>query len=431
MGVRAYQQRSFEEAAECFGKVAEILPDQVAPWSNLGNALLELSDFDGACKAYGRAISIDQESAEAHYNLGAALRRAGHPREAVLAYQEAMRCGMRSHEVLNNLGIALKDDGRLEEAATCYREALAMAPESAALHLNLANALGDQGRLDQAIVHYRSALSLDASSAEANLGLFAALYDERDPKAGVACLRDAIAARPGYEPARFQLAAIHAFIGDRDRAAPLLEGLPAHLRSSIDFVTRHRAAMFSDGFRLIDYALSLADVDGVVIELGVRHGTSIRHIAERVGESMQVFGFDSFQGLPEAWGGLPRGAYSTDGKLPEVPANVELRAGWFEDTLPAFAAREARPIRFMNVDCDLYSSTASAFTALGPKLVPGSVVVFDEYLANPGWETEEHRAWLEAVETFGIAFDYVAFSLFSRQAVVKVTGVAPQTPAAV
>ena len=36
---------------------------------------------------------------------------------------------------------------------------------------------------------------------------------------------------------------------------------------------------------------------------------------------------------------------------------------------------------------------------VGPRLRPGSVVVFDEYLNHPGWEDGEHRAWTEYLET--------------------------------
>ena len=250
--------------------------------------------------------------------------------------------------------------------------------------------------------------------------MFAALFDESDPSSALAHLEQALVARPEHEGARFQLGVHAARSGDGSRASRWLEALPAHLRSSADFVAAHAAPVFTDSFRLIDHALSLASVEGLVIEVGVRHGTSVGHIARRVGRQVRVHGFDSFEGLPEVWGGQPVGLYSTQGVLPEVPENVELHVGFFDATLPSFALDHAGPVRFLNVDCDLYRSTVDVFATLGSRLVPGSIVVFDEYLANPGWEDEEHRAWLETVAAHQLDFEYIAFGPFTRQAAIRV-----------
>ena len=67
--------------------------------------------------------------------------------------------------------------------------------------------------------------------------------------------------------------------------------------------------------------------------------------------------------------------------------NVELHVGYFDDTLPAFVeklgddekksrAAWPRQLRFLHVDCDLFSSTSTVFFWLGSRLAAGSVVVF-------------------------------------------------------
>jgi hypothetical protein len=63
----------------------------------------------------------------------------------------------------------------------------------------------------------------------------------------------------------------------------------------------------------------------------------------------------------------------------------------------------------MHVDCDLYSSTKSVLNALGAQLVPGSVIVFDEYWNYPGWRQHEHRAFQELVASRGLRYRYEAF----------------------
>lgn len=50
--------------------------------------------------------------------------------------------------------------------------------------------------------------------------------------------------------------------------------------------------------------------------------------------------------------------------------------GWFDETLPKFAAEVEGPAAFLHVDCDLYSSTRTVFEALGDRVVPGTVIVF-------------------------------------------------------
>src|SRR5262249_9392125 len=151
-------------------------------------------------------------------------------------------------------------------------------------------------------------------------------------------------AKPSHAGARFHLGALLTLRGERERAADLLEGLPEHLLSSLDHVATHPARFFGDQFRLLDFALSCATVEGLVLAFGLRHGASIAFIAARV-PGHTVHGFDSFEGLPEAWGALPRGAYSTHGRLPDVAPNVELHAGWFSDTLAPFVAAHGGPVR--------------------------------------------------------------------------------------
>jgi hypothetical protein len=165
----------------------------------------------------------------------------------------------------------------------------------------------------------------------------------------------------------------------------------------------------------LDHALSQAsDVDGMALEFGVYRGETLRKIAQARSEK-QVYGFDSFQGLPEFW--LPdhqAGRFGPDDPAgvqgpPEVPG-AELVVGWFDETLPGFLTTHPGPVAFLHVDCDLYSSTTIVLEHVGPRLVPGSVVVFDEFFNYPGWQGHEFRAWREFVAKSGIGFSYLAYT---------------------
>lgn len=167
------------------------------------------------------------------------------------------------------------------------------------------------------------------------------------------------------------------------------------------------APSFAQRFDLLEHALSRAG-DGLVLEFGVEDGTSINFIADRV--KTTVHGFDSFEGLPEPWiQGLERGALSTGGRLPEVRENVELHVGWFKDVLPGFLARRDEHVAFMHVDCDLYSSTRCVLDHLGERIVPGTVIQFDEYFNYPGWREHEFKAFQEFVRDRRLRYDYLGY----------------------
>ncbi len=227
--------------------------------------------------------------------------------------------------------------------------------------------------------------------------------------------------------AAFYLAVIREQEGRLDAAADLFrqaaDTVPIfdHLKDSWDYVKARRdqgTRFLTNVFETLGFALERARVEGLVLEFGVRFGISTRFLASRV--TGPVDAFDSFEGLPESWGRNPAGVYSTSGRLPEVPPNVRLHVGWFAETLPGFVAANPGPVRFMNVDCDIYSSTKTVLDHLAERIVPGSVIVFDEYIMTDGWREDEYKAFQEAVDRHGWRYRYLAFSLITRQAVVEI-----------
>jgi hypothetical protein len=178
---------------------------------------------------------------------------------------------------------------------------------------------------------------------------------------------------------------------------------------SAEFYETHllRTKVFNDTLEMISDGLSIAPKDGLVLEFGVATGRTITRIAQH--RPGPVYGFDSFEGLPEDWyPGYEKGAFARD-TLPPVPANVELVKGWFNETLPGFLAEHPGPVAYINIDCDLYSSTAYVLDQLQDRIVPGTVIQFDEYFNYPGWKQHEYKAFAELVERTGLKFRYHSF----------------------
>jgi hypothetical protein len=161
--------------------------------------------------------------------------------------------------------------------------------------------------------------------------------------------------------------------------------------------------------QLMALALSKVSLDGLFIEFGVFKGDSIRYIAKKYPER-EIHGFDSFEGLPEAWLHNPRGAFSVQGKLPRVPKNVHLWKGYFEDTLPGWVNEHKTPIAFIHVDCDLMSSTQVIFSELQKIILPGVVVVFDDYFNFPMWEKDGHSVLTSYLQRSGLTAEYIGYA---------------------
>ena len=81
------------------------------------------------------------------------------------------------------------------------------------------------------------------------------------------------------------------------------------------------------------------DQDGIIAEFGVFKCTTIRMIANHY-KKMMIFGFDSFEGFPDDGRKDWNQDFSLAGLLPEVPNNVTLVKGFFEDTLSKFAEEQ-------------------------------------------------------------------------------------------
>lgn len=170
--------------------------------------------------------------------------------------------------------------------------------------------------------------------------------------------------------------------------------------------------------RHLEYACSLRAVELThALEFGVYTGESVRLMRAVLPPQVEIFGFDSFRGLPTDWlnaegevvGVCTRGFFSTDGVVPHVPG-VTFLAGWFQDTIPSYL-KIARPLGLLHVDCDLYSSTRTVLEGVGHLLVPGSIVVFDEWVYDhdPRRNDHEQRAFREWAFSYDREFEDVPF----------------------
>ena len=143
------------------------------------------------------------------------------------------------------------------------------------------------------------------------------------------------------------------------------------------------------------------------LEFGVFEGRSLRWwISHLTSPAARFVGFDSFEGLPEDWRpGLETGHFAT-GQPPDIrDPRVSFVIGWFDRTLPGFAAPPHDQL-IINIDSDLYSSAATVLRWATPLLRPGTLLYFDEYPDRD----HEMRALAEYARTSPYDFSPVAFA---------------------
>ncbi len=173
-------------------------------------------------------------------------------------------------------------------------------------------------------------------------------------------------------------------------------------------------------------------LQGSYIELGVCTGKTINFIAA-LNPHQKIYGFDSFQGLPEEWirddfiMAAGTFAFKNQNILPPVLHNVDIFKGLFSDTLNQFiqSRPNLEPIAFLHMDSDIYSSAVCAFKALGDRIVPGTIIVFDELYNYPGVEQHEWKAFQEFLEVHNLTVEYLAYNIYHEQVAVRIASYSP------
>jgi hypothetical protein len=147
------------------------------------------------------------------------------------------------------------------------------------------------------------------------------------------------------------------------------------------------------------------------LEFGVASGKTINYISTFTDD--KVYGFDSFEGLPEKWrDGFDKGSFGRNGNLPQVNDNVELIKGWFNETLLDFIQTQNKKISFIHMDADLYSSTKYIFDVLRDYIDKDCVIVFDELVNYPGFDGDkgELKAFYEFITENKVDFEWIGMN---------------------
>ena len=120
----------------------------------------------------------------------------------------------------------------------------------------------------------------------------------------------------------------------------------------------------------------------VYLEFGVASGSSFFWWVRKNTHPGSVFrGFDTFEGLPEDWGGFKKGAMAFDQKE-AADTRAEFVKGIFQESLYPFIESNKELLKkpkVIHLDADLFSSTIFVLSQLYPFLKKGDILFFDEF----------------------------------------------------
>ena len=370
---------------------------------------------------YPNSVFLQNVLGEAYAFLGENLKAISHFK-AVLALEPKNDEQFQSvfkPNVYNNIGIALKAVGFLEEAEENLVAALNLNPDLASAYNNYGNLLNDKADLHGAQEKFLKAIDIEPTGHTAYWNLHSTVNEERKAKA---IIEQCLTHSPTFKDAVFTLAGLKAFAGNDSHFRNLLSSGFADepIVRSIEWILSlpQIPEIHFNRWSIFDRAFELTIPSRPFYEFGVWMGDSFKYLMKHFSKG---YGFDTFKGLPEDWRSVPKGSYSSFGKVPNISGG-EFIVGEFEKSLPPFF-NEKRPMAgLINFDADLYESTLCALVNSKSIIDGKTVLIFDEFIINKGWEKDEFRALNEFCETNGLDYEVIAVSLYTKQVMVRLLG---------
>ncbi len=158
-----------ELAAEAWGRIAALTPDDATPLIQQARALVQLKDLAGAVIAGREAIARDSGNVEAFHVTGLAQLSMNELAGAIASFEKAVELEPNHGWAQNNLGFACLRANQNEKAVKALEVAAELLPTVAYVHNNLGVALERVGRGDEAKAAYQQAMDLSPKYVKARI----------------------------------------------------------------------------------------------------------------------------------------------------------------------------------------------------------------------------------------------------------------------
>lgn len=162
--------------------------------------------------------------------------------------------------------------------------------------------------------------------------------------------------------------------------------------------------------QLLDLMEKTSLINGDVIELGTyKGGTTVlmaRFLIELKSEK-KIYTCDTFEGFPYAETGTSNKIKLSTGEVKNqmdlfkdtsfeivkskfesfnISHKIKILKGSFDTTLPSLSDER---FSFALVDCDIYDSTVIVLREIWPRMIPGGIMLFDDYNSEKEWNLKK------------------------------------------
>jgi tetratricopeptide (TPR) repeat protein len=173
-----YKAKAYVDAARCFDRAAQLLPEDPTPVLYLGYTQMAVGALDGALKSFERVLHLNGVShevlSEAYYNIGVCDAALNQTDAAMTAYTNALGNNPRNGMASLALGGRAAERGQFGQAKDFFTDAandLPMGRHKAQAYAALGKLAESHKDTKTAIAQYKKAISIDRDNDWADDGL--------------------------------------------------------------------------------------------------------------------------------------------------------------------------------------------------------------------------------------------------------------------
>jgi len=206
----------------------------------------------------------------------------------------------------------------------------------------------------------------------------------------------------------------------------------SHFADLSKWIAKHKKCAYNDFYSwkfeynkregLHEHVITKENLDSEIdyLEFGVSTGASFRWWVNRIKHPGAKFhGFDTFSGLPEAWGPYKKGDMNNGDEAPVIPGDTRhhFHQGLFQQTLiPFLKTYSGDRKKVIHMDADLYTATLYVLTLMTPYINKGDIILFDEFNVP----LHEYKAFKEWTSAFYINYEVLGGVNNFYQTAIKV-----------
>ena len=204
IGIQAFQNKQYEEAAQAFTQAIEANPEEAVGYINFGNLLAAMNDAERAERFFQKAITVDEKAATAYYGLANLYYDAERYQEAGTLYQKSIEQGIEGADAFFMLAKSLERQEQYKLALPYMQRAAEIAPKDIEIRLAYGILLCTLEMFDFAKKELDFVIEEDWNNADAhyNLGVLYAVSTTDTDKA-LYHLKQAFTLQPEFEQAKY------------------------------------------------------------------------------------------------------------------------------------------------------------------------------------------------------------------------------------